>query len=509
MKIKNYSSFFTFENYLQLLVLSIPVLLITGPFLPDFFLTLSSLSFLSYLVFKKKLYLLNHKMFYFFLIFLSILVLSAILSDYRLKSLITSVGYLRFGIFIFVISYLINKKNNFIKHLYLILVTIFLILFFDAITQKITGSNILGVDNPYGRITSLFGDDIKLGSYITRLTPLLIAISIYLKSNKYFLFSIFAISLILTLISGERSSFLMVLIFLAGYLTFSTISLKVKSIFILASITFFFIAILNDEIRLRVLTFTSNQINLTNEQPFYKTVKQKDGALIVFHKDSTIFPRIYHMYFETAIKIFKDNIFIGSGPRTYPLKSKEEKYFTTSDHEGWIIFVEQYNKKIMDELLTIHQDQINNISEFEMYKDLKKDKDLMKNKKYRDWLKGHGVGHIDFEERIKDKEWLKGWILNKDQRGFTNITGVNNHPHNTYLQLLSETGLLGFLFIMIIWLVCVFKVFSKIDLYYKCILIGVIINLFPFIFTGNFFNNWLSILYFYPLGFLLKKNNKL
>ena len=45
--------------------------------------------------------------------------------------------------------------------------------------------------------------------------------------------------------------------------------------------------------------------------------------------------------------------------------------------------------------------------------------------------------------------------------------------------------------------------------------IGIIINLFPFIPSGNFFNNWLSLIMFYPLGFWLfinqenksKKNN--
>ena len=42
------------------------------------------------------------------------------------------------------------------------------------------------------------------------------------------------------------------------------------------------------------------------------------------------------------------------------------------------------------------------------------------------------------------------------------------------------------------------------DLFYKCLMLGFIINFFPFFFSGNFFNNWLSILYFYPLGFLLK-----
>jgi hypothetical protein len=43
MRLKNLLKFLTFEYYLQLLVLAIPALLITGPFLPDLFLVLISI----------------------------------------------------------------------------------------------------------------------------------------------------------------------------------------------------------------------------------------------------------------------------------------------------------------------------------------------------------------------------------------------------------------------------------------------------------------------------------
>jgi hypothetical protein len=212
------------------------------------------------------------------------------------------------------------------------------------------------------------------------------------------------------------------------------------------------------------------------------------------------------MYFETAVKIFKDNILFGSGPRTYPFKSKEEKYYTVSDHEGWVNYVKKFNKETMIKLSEIHTNQISKISKFQKYKDLKKNINLINNKEYKNWLKGYGIGHIYFNERIKDKHWLSGWLLSEDLIGFTNISGANNHPHNTYLQLLSETGLLGLLFIIMLWLFSIFKLFTNLEFYYKCLILGLIINLFPFMFSGNFFNGWLSILYFYPLGFLLKEN---
>ena len=94
----------------------------------------------------------------------------------------------------------------------------------------------------------------------------------------------------------------------------------------------------------------------------------------------------------------------------------------------------------------------------------------------------------------------------------------STHPHNTYLELLSETGLIGFLFIFILFLFIVFK--SVLHLYKKilkkkilfldyqiCLLSCFIINLWPMIPTGSFFNNWLSIIYFLPVGFLIQSLN--
>ena len=507
MTIHVFSKRLTFENYLQVLVLCIPVLLITGPFLPDLFLSLSALSFLIYLVIKKKLNFLNHNIFYLFLFFFVILVISSLLSDYKSKSLVTSLGYFRFGIFIFVISFLMIRKINFIKNLSFVLFAIFIILFFDAIFQKLTGSNIFGSAAPYGRVTSLFADDVKLGGYITKLTPLFIYVLVYLKFNRNFIFAIFFISLFLSFISGERTSFLMSLMFLGGYLVFSNISFKYKFLYLLVPFFLTFIIFLNEEIRHRFVISTFNQINITNEKPFFKTVEMKDGVFVVLNRDSTLLPRVYHMYFETAVKIFKDNIFFGSGPRTYPYKSREQKYYTVSDHKGWMNLVNEHNQKIIAKLHKIHEDQINKISKFDEYKDLKKNKSLIDDKKYTDWLKDHGLTHIDFNERIKDKKWLKSFgVWDKEYPGFTNISGANNHPHNTYLQLLSETGLFGFFFIILLWFFCILKLFSKLDFCYKCLLLGLTINLFPLIFTGNFFNGWLSILYFYPLGFLVKEN---
>jgi O-antigen ligase len=95
------------------------------------------------------------------------------------------------------------------------------------------------------------------------------------------------------------------------------------------------------------------------------------------------------------------------------------------------------------------------------------------------------------------------------------------HPHNTYFQILSETGLVGFAFLITI-LIYLFKRFfylikikkmQKLNLeeYNFSIMLNILFlaYLFPFIPSGNFFSNWLSVAYYMPVGFFLYSLNLL
>ena len=113
-----------------------------------------------------------------------------------------------------------------------------------------------------------------------------------------------------------------------------------------------------------------------------------------------------------------------------------------------------------------------------------------------------GTGPKTYREVCKKEKY------NKDK--FT----CSTHSHNSYLQLLSETGAIGVLFLFMAFLYVNYKIIKySIDLFiYKkrtltdfeiCILICFFITLWPIQPSMSFFNNWINTVYYFPLGFYL------
>lgn len=99
----------------------------------------------------------------------------------------------------------------------------------------------------------------------------------------------------------------------------------------------------------------------------------------------------------------------------------------------------------------------------------------------------------------------------KDERFLISKHSCTTHPHNYSMQLLSETGVLGFLAFISIYLILIidfFKIlFSKnynqyVFTFYTVIILN-LVNLMPLFPSGSFFNNWISISYSIPIGFYL------
>ena len=82
-------------------------------------------------------------------------------------------------------------------------------------------------------------------------------------------------------------------------------------------------------------------------------------------------------------------------------------------------------------------------------------------------------------------------------------------------QVLVSNGLIGFFLLMLAFFYISKEMFlyrknmrnkvtyNKKEICKAILISAMFINLWPFIPSGNFFNNWLSMLYFYPVGFYL------
>ncbi len=412
-------------------------LMVTGPFLPDLIISLLSIWFLYFSInqqflnknyfnkFIKKKYL--NIYFYFFMSFCFVCILSSLISDDILKSLKSSLFYFRIGILGLLISFLIDKHKKILDYFYLSFIVTFSILIVDGYFQHISGTNFFGYKMSGIRVSSIFGDELILGSYLSRLFPLFFAIFVIRKNKKpieiYLVSLLFIFIDVLIFITGERAAF-----------------------FLLNLSTFFIILFISKYKYLRASLFVISLIivgflNSTNAHLYFRYIElplQSMGLEHIFENQTT----------TDSIK-----------------KQNSEKFYWFSKGHDSVIrtgFNMFLNKPIL------------------------------------------GQGPKLFRIHCEDKRFSEG------------VSPCKNHPHNFYIQLLAETGIIGFLFLfglLIHFLVIVIKhsifsiFFNKKLLtdYQICLLAGLLITIWPLIPSGSFFNNQLMLFYGLQMGFFRKK----
>lgn len=405
-------------DLIYILILLVPILAVLSIFFLELCLLIVSIVFL-YKVFKeKKFQYFNNFFFKFSLIFYFYLLINYIFNVGNLETL-SIIFYFRYTIYVLSIYYFLDHKKNLFKDFLLVISFLIFFLFFDAIFQSIFKVNIVGLKIiEKHRVSSFFGSELILGSYIFRILPFIFLI-LFLKQNllnNLSRFILFFSSILIVFLSGERIAitlslflFFLNIIFFYKEKNFQFL----KKVSLLALLIVFIIISFSKDYKYRYFYQPLNDLSKNYKVTKDLLKKYDTEPKIIF------FSGLHHNLMLTSFRIYKSNKIFGSGPRSF-------------------------------------------------------------------------------------RNVCKDFKINK--------YSCDRHPHHFYIQMLAETGLVGLSFLIFIYFLIIFMIFklnnnqTKNYKFKISILLFYFVALFPLIPSGNFFNNWLSIMIYLPFSFYLFLN---
>ena len=491
----------------------LPIAFVIGPLIVESIINILIIFFI-YNIFKKKNFsYIKNKIFISLLIFYFIILISQFNSSYFNETKINVFFYIRFIIFPFAVYEILKKDKKYLRYIFLALLMTIFIVSLDGYIQFFFEKNIFGYEKYRpDRISGFFKDDLILGSYLSRLLPLIICTAIYFKNEKKLnkiSILIVALCTMLIFLSGERAAFIKTLIGLIIVFFIINIRWKIKTLLLI-----FF-------------TFCILVIIFTNQLMFDRYVNQMKLHLFK-NNDGDKFMLMSNHYpmFETSIKMFNDSKIIGKGPKSYRYHCNNPDFIT---------YYKDKNQTVDNTILkiTLPWKKLGEIELKEIFiaeNDLIKKGDKIfsynffgKNKKYTYLSKREGIVEKIFKKKeniySRNHVFLKLDPQNSPDKEILKTSACNTHPHNFYFQLLAETGILGFIYVLSLFLFISYLLIKNFIFYLKkspkkisdtelCLLVGFFLALWPLTTNGNFFNNWINLMNFYPLGFYLFLRNK-
>jgi O-antigen ligase len=499
---KNYLNLQLFDStvFKSFLIFFFIVSLLSGALLPDLIVSLSAIFFL--IIYFNKDYF-RSKYFFFFFIFWVYLIANSIFSSEPLESLNTSILHIRFLFFIFFINIFFSDRGSLRFVLYSFLF-VYCILLVDGIYQLSVGHNIFGqVLDSSNRVSSFFGKKLILGSFISKTLSIPLFLIFFLRIKyRYFLYTFFILlSGTLVYLSRERSSFF---VFFATFLfSFFLIEKKfILKIFFLIISLFFILGFFYNKPFDRLYSHTRSQLKETG---------------------SFFFSERHRLHYITGYKIFRDHPIFGGGVKSFRYLCDKDKYSVsdiieanknnviTSKKDGYYLYITNYELHpsgiLYDAIFIIDKEFYNKYISNEKDDLISLKKILNSNHRYFiQYLIQH---NRYFHSNYKNFDYVKSGEAIFTAYEFKN--GCNTHPHNFYVQFLSEIGIVGFIFLFAFYYFIIKSLFIKIIKYIKYDKISHDIAIFGFYFSvffplipsGNFFNNNNSLLLYLPLTFII------
>ncbi len=395
---------------------------------------------LLYEIFKNDdLHFFNQKWLRFVFVFYLILLMSTILSEYRSEIFFKNLTFFRFFLLALSVQYCLQKYQNMRLFLYIITGITFFISF-DSFVQYFFGTNLFGnnlVQENIARIrlTSIFGDEEIVGSYLIKFLSLgTIGCFLLFRNNKIITYFYFILISFIILISQERMAFLLLLLSISLILIFYLWKKKLYEVFAITIVLFISLILIfnfDKSLKARYLSIFTNSSGFAEVKydESNKPINTIESVSEIKKVKLSFRDSIWGAHYITAFEIFKNNILIGSGPRSFRYECNKTEY----------------------ENLDIH-------------------------------------------------------YVNKR---------CSTHPHNFFLEILSETGFIGFcyfIFLLIFFYINQLKFFIyKRNIVHLFGLMAIFVNLWPIASSGSIYASFNGLIIWITIGFILsfsKENPK-
>lgn len=307
------------NNFLNLLVLFFPILIVSGNFLLNLFSVIFSLYAL--INFRN---LLNQKILdkkiIFFLLSFVIFIFPYDSIDFK-NSFIKYLTFTRYvlmflGLFIFFSIQNNIKKFDYIYKIYLLFLVIISI---DIIVEYTTGSNIFGYNSSYiGRIASFTNDELIIGYIFSFIVIFCISyISQIFRNNYIFLIGIL-LCILISFYIGERANFIKLTLILAIFYILNLKKINITKILVITAVisissTLFY-------------QFSKETNQVQKFSRLFITVQKSDETNLHSSIKEVIFNTPHAAHYHAAYQIFLNYPMFGIGINNFYNESKKDKY---------------------------------------------------------------------------------------------------------------------------------------------------------------------------------------
>ena len=320
--------------YFLILFSILPISIIVGPAVSLTNISLISLSFIIFYLYKNSLNILKSKVIIFLLAIYIYLILNNFISIDTDIGATRNFGFIRYIFLFLAINLIFSKLDNF-ENIFKIWFLIIFIVIFDVFYEFFIGSNLLGFESPNKkRIVSFFKDEAVVGAFLNGFIFIILGFlfSNYEKKNliyKIFVFSFLVLIISCLIFTGERSNTLKLFFGLTIFFYFNDkIKLSYKIFFLFSVIFVFFLTI-----------SSSTEIKHRYSNDLIQKLKNKES------RERYIYFKLYN----SAYEVFKKYPILGVGNKNYRIEAcrnienKNKKYVcNTHPHQIYFEFLSEH-----------------------------------------------------------------------------------------------------------------------------------------------------------------------